>query len=131
MVRSSLFKKIGYFDETYIDSWTEADFGALAIKYGNRVVRVGSAETYHQVNPEDWNGLSVRSIGDNSVKAYTTIKNRYKFVGKYFSRTQKIVFLLFWSWAILCVYIICALKLGKKEYVPIYLRGVRDGLLLI
>lgn len=129
MVRNGVFHSIKGFDQSYFNTWTEADFCERIKQLGHKIVRIQDAETYHQVDPKDWGGaLTARSMGDNPAKAYTTIRNRYKFVGKYFPLVGRITFLLFFSWALFAYYVFYAVKLKKTEYIPAYFRGLRDGL---
>jgi GT2 family glycosyltransferase len=131
LVKKTFFDEIGGFDNTYINTWTEGDFGARAQQRGLRLIRVTAAKTYHQVLPSEFQKVTARSIGDSPIKAYTTIRNRYKWIGKYGTPTQKIIFIIFWSWLILLFYIYKAFTVGTYKFIPQYIKGAKDGLPLI
>ena len=129
LVRKTVFEQLNGLDEAYFNTWHESDFCERVKRIGYKVLRIRKAETYHQVDVKDWNGvLTARSIGDNPAKAYTTIRNRYKYVREYFPLYGKISFLFLFSWLLLAYYIFSAIKLRKREYVKFYLKGMFDGL---
>lgn len=129
MVRREIFKRVGYFDEALIQTWTEPDFSFTIKKHGYKTVSCPEASTYHRVDTFQ-QGLSYRSIsgGGFKQKAYFLTRNRFVILKRYGNIFQVIFFTLAFSWIYPLAYSLMALKYREFGIIKLYWLGFKDGI---
>jgi len=122
LIKDSVIKSIGFFNETYFCYWEDNDFCMRAKKAGFEIVYVPESKIWHKV------GNTASKI--KGLYQYFIIRNSFKFVKKYANTRQYTVFILyyfflgFW-WKI-------ARLLISHRDINLYkalLRGTCDGML--
>ena len=125
MIRSEVFQKAGYFDEAFMQTFTEPDFSFSAARHGYRSVIVKAAVTNHDIPYE----FSPRTLGGEfKSKAYCTIRNRALIVARYGRWYHKLAYGLFFSWAWALIYSALVLRYWRLDLIRLYWSGWRDGL---
>jgi GT2 family glycosyltransferase len=125
MIRSEVFGKAGYFDETLIQTFSEPDFSFNVDRHGYRSVIVKAAVTYHDIPYE----FSPRTLGGEfKFKAYCTIRNRALIVARYGRWYHKLTYGLFFSWAWAFIYSALVFRYRRFDLIRLYWSGWCDGL---
>ena len=130
LVKQSVFRGCGYFDEAMIQTFTEPDFALAARKRGFRCGIVKRAKTFHDVSMAD--SLTPRALGGQfSQKAYCLMRNRSVLVARYGVWYQKTVYVVCFSWLWPLIYSILVAKERRWDLVRMYGYGFRDGLIYL
>jgi glycosyltransferase involved in cell wall biosynthesis len=128
VVRKEVFVRIGFFDESLIQTMTEPDFAFSAAKNGYKCAIVKKAKTYHKISLAK--KLDPESLGgDFSQKAYCLMRNRSLIISRYAKIYHKIFYLLFFSWFWPFIYSVIVMRKKRFDLVRLYWLGWKDGMI--
>lgn len=127
MIRRDVFESCGYFDEAFIQTFTEPDFAFHASEAGFLCGIAPAAKTYHKI-PRG-SDLTPRVLGAQfPQKAYCLIRNRSWLITRYGKPHHKIVYWVFFSWLWPAIYSFLMLPFGRFDIIRLYWKGFWDGL---
>lgn len=127
LVKKEVFEKIGYFDESLVQTFTEPDFAFAARKAGYGCAVVSGAKTFHNISRD--RKFEPDSLGGNySQKAYCVMRNRTLVVCRYGNFLERIVYIALFSWVWPLAYSLIVLRRGRFDLVRLYWRGWLDGM---
>jgi GT2 family glycosyltransferase len=119
LIKSDLFKKIGFLDENYFLYLEDADFCIRTISAGYKILYVADSQIYHKVNQSS-------KKGNGTIPLYYNTRNRLFLMKKYYNHIFLIPFLYVTSSFIIKSFIwILKKDLNKAKAVT---RGIRDFL---
>lgn len=112
LIRREVFEKVGYFNETLIQTWTEPDFFFKTKKFSYQCVTVNKAKTFHNIDLK--NKFRPENLGgDFEQKAYCLMRNRTYIIFQYGKFYHKVIYLLFFSLFWPLIYSLWMLRYGK------------------
>jgi hypothetical protein len=135
LVKTSLFKSVGLFDESYFCYWEDADYGVRARRAGFRVISVLDARVWHKktviLGPWYRALMKGRRLKESPDSVHYINRNTFKFMKKYATKQQCWTFLLYFFcihiWLMAAIFLLWRRDLkGFAAFVA----GVREGLAL-
>ena len=94
LIRTSVFDKIGLFDETYFLYYEEVDFCCRARKAGYKIITVPQSKVWHKIS------LTVGGA-DSLIAIYHTTKSRIIFMRKYAAYYHWLFFVFYYTYSVL------------------------------
>ena len=122
LIKASVIRKIGCFDETYFCHWEMNDFCIRAKKAGFSIIYIPESKIWHKA---DRTASKIKGLSQ-----YFAIRNSFKFTRKYTNTWQYATFILYYF----CLEFwrqIMFLLINHRDinlYIAL-LRGTRDGML--
>jgi GT2 family glycosyltransferase len=127
LIKREVFERVGAFDATLLQTFTEPDFAFHAREHGFKCGMVKMARTLHKVSAH--NDSTPRGLGaEFKQKAYCLMRNRSVMIKRYGSCSQKWIYFLFFSWVWPAIYSLRMLQFGRFDLIRLYWMGFRDGI---
>jgi len=136
MTRKKIIEIIGPYDgKNFPFQYDDGDFCQRGINAGYRIAVVSNAKVWHDIPLPENTTEKLRMLHCQTEKlAYNNSKSRIYYQFKYAKKSQFIIFIIFFNWAIALYYlklIIFDSKRSPQEKIRLskgYLRGVLDGI---
>ncbi len=121
----------GFSPEIVQTFFSEADYSERMRSLGLRVVQASDLKVYHKSPVINFKKMTVRSMGGSPERFYYLMRNRFLFIHKFGTVSEKILFTLVFSHIYTLYYLVSLLRL--KNYPMIYsgIRGIRDGYIIM
>lgn len=130
MVSREAFDKIGGFDESYVITYEESDFGRRLLEAGYLAYIAPKARTTHLGVVEPGDASALRLLGIERVaRTYYFARNRLKFVRRHFSIPQTLSVALVFAPLSVLYYCTIALCNRRPDIAWAYLKGTAKGVL--
>jgi GT2 family glycosyltransferase len=121
LIRKTVLEDVGLLDTVFFAYWEETDLCLRAKRKGYKLLYVPTAQIWHKVSASYVGSLTLR-------KEYYLTKNRFVFLGKNASATEKIAFLAYLLLIDVWLTSVSMLKLGDIRLLGSFGRGIRDGI---
>ena len=121
LIRTEVFKKVGYLNKDYFAYWEETDLCVRAHKVSYRIVYVPRAKIWHK------GGSTSKKI--TGFSQYHLIRNMFWFMKQHASKYQYLSFSIFFFgfrlWKIIAVEIVMYKSINNLKYL---FKGIIDGI---
>lgn len=130
MVRRTAYDQVGGFDESFIITYEESDFGWRLMESGYTAYIAPKAKTLHLGYVEPGSAPTLRLLGiEKIVRTRCFARNRLKFARRHFSRLQYLSVALIFAPLSALYYCTVALRNHRPDIALAYLKGTLEGVL--
>lgn len=121
LLKSSVIKTVGLWDEDYFVYWEDVDYGIRVKKAGYKIVCAQDAKIWHK-------GAASVSLRQSGFGEYFMMRNQVRFMRKHASRCQYFSFLIYYSTCRIWLWGLSLMFRGRMKQSLGLIRGAIDGL---
>lgn len=126
LIKSSLFKEIGFFDEKYVIDFSETEYAYRAKELDYKTC-VANIPIYHQGTTGKGLEIFRNRIETRPETYFYTVRNKYLFVSEFGSLHNKIMFYCVFQFVSLVGYMCVSVGVGSTKLFSLYFKGFWAG----
>lgn len=130
LVKKGVIEKIGMIDTNYIMHYEESDWAMRARKAGYKIMFCPAAVVYHNIPlPKKSKGLRSLIGFDNQYRIFYAARNRTRFMKKFASKLNFVLYLLIFNNLFLIQYCLILLFYRRMDLIKSYIKGYLSGMM--